>query len=58
MEYWQEKLAKNVERDRIRQNELIRAGWRILVLWECEIKRPEKVAFNIRRFLDNPASNR
>ena len=32
--YWNAKLARNVERDRIVDVELARAGWRVLRLWE------------------------
>ena len=34
-EFWRLKLAKNVSRDRRSTAELIAAGWRVLVVWEC-----------------------
>ncbi|MEA2760712.1 MAG: mismatch endonuclease, patch repair protein [Methylobacteriaceae bacterium] len=37
-ECWVPKLARNVERDRTSQIALKAAGWRILVLWECELR--------------------
>lgn len=41
--YWLPKLQRNVERDAEHTNTLQAAGWRVVVLWECEIKRhPEK----------------
>ena len=36
--YWQAKFAANVERDARQIAELEASGWRVLVLWECEIK--------------------
>lgn len=37
-DYWTKKLAGNVARDEKRQAELVGLGWRVLVVWECEIK--------------------
>lgn len=36
-EYWQRKLARNVERDAENNRALQEAGWRVLRLWEHEI---------------------
>lgn len=37
-EWWREKLAKNKLRDERKINELKRIGWKVLIVWECEIK--------------------
>ncbi|HMN97086.1 MAG TPA: DNA mismatch endonuclease Vsr [Phycisphaerales bacterium] len=37
--FWMAKFARNVERDRAVQRALRRAGWRIVVVWECQIRR-------------------
>lgn len=37
-EFWKNKLEGNRERDRKVQNELKDAGWRVLIVWECELK--------------------
>jgi len=37
-EFWQAKIARNVERDREVQAALKQQGWRRLVIWECAIK--------------------
>jgi len=34
-EFWESKLATNVERDRQTRDALLSAGWRVLVVWEC-----------------------
>ncbi|MET9488195.1 very short patch repair endonuclease [Nocardia sp. NPDC006630] len=34
--YWSPKLSRNVERDRAADNALVKAGWRVLRLWEHE----------------------
>ncbi len=36
-QFWTEKLAKNVERDRRVIAELLALRWRVIVVWECEI---------------------
>lgn len=37
--YWLPKLARNKERDAEKEHALRQAGWRVLALWECRIKR-------------------
>jgi DNA mismatch endonuclease (patch repair protein) len=48
-EYWAEKFRRNVERDRRKVAALQAAGWRVIVVWECELKkqkpRPKKVEY-------------
>ena len=36
-EYWNEKLRRNVERDKRVYSELESLGWRVFVVWECEL---------------------
>lgn len=38
-EFWQKKLARNVERDREVNDELTEAGWLVLRFWESDIKK-------------------
>ena len=37
-DYWQNKFAENVERDRRAIAELLRLGWEPMVVWECETR--------------------
>lgn len=39
MEFWDRKFAENVERDRRTKRELEKRGWRVMVVWECELVR-------------------
>ena len=43
-DYWLPKFRKNVERDRQNQMALKKAGWNVLVIWECELKDLDTVA--------------
>lgn len=38
IDFWQEKLMKNIERDRITYKTLVNDGYNVIVVWECEIK--------------------
>ena len=49
--FWAKKFADNVARDRRKLRALRRAGWRVLVVWECQIKHREKLERRLRRFL-------
>ena len=40
-EYWHTKLAKNIERDYENKEKLLKAGWRVLWVWECSLKTKE-----------------
>ena len=52
VEFWAEKFARNVERDRRNAAKLRRQGWRVLVVWECDVRKDiDKVADRLERFL-------
>lgn len=36
--FWAEKFKKNVARDKAKKDELERLGWKVEVIWECQIK--------------------
>lgn len=38
-EYWEPKILRNVERDRINTQRLNELGWKVLIVWECELKK-------------------
>ena len=37
--FWEAKFARNVERDRAAVAALEEAGWTVITIWECELKR-------------------
>jgi DNA mismatch endonuclease (patch repair protein) len=49
--YWRGKLKRNKERDKRSQHVLKAAGWKALVIWECEVKRFLGLSKGIERFL-------
>jgi DNA mismatch endonuclease (patch repair protein) len=42
-DYWKQKFRRNVKRDRRALKELEEMGWRVLVIWECEVASPKWV---------------
>lgn len=40
--FWRNKLSSNVARDEQATRALRSQGWRVLVVWECELKRGDK----------------
>ena len=54
IDFWTGKFARNVERDREVRDRLERAGWRVLVIWECEIRDRARLDTVLRDFLGPP----
>ncbi|GHU18293.1 hypothetical protein FACS189475_03530 [Betaproteobacteria bacterium] len=52
IEFWTAKLEGNRERDARKINALKEAGWRMFVVWECELKNMEALAERLQWFLD------
>jgi DNA mismatch endonuclease (patch repair protein) len=52
LDYWLPKLARNKARDIAQEAELIRLGWSVLTIWECETTHQDKLAGRIKAFLD------
>ena len=38
VEYWTEKFERNIARDRKKEDSLVRLGWDVHTIWECEIE--------------------
>ncbi len=57
-EFWEKKLSRNTERDAETRKTLISLGWRVLTVWECETKDPEKLRDRLARLLPplNPSA--
>lgn len=40
-DYWRNKISRNRERDARNQTALTHDGWRVLTVWECEMRSPD-----------------
>ena len=48
-DFWQTKFSANVARDDVVRIKLRHAGWRVATVWECALKRPDRVDAVVRR---------
>ncbi|MGA7697418.1 MAG: DNA mismatch endonuclease Vsr [Candidatus Sulfotelmatobacter sp.] len=49
--YWLPKLARNKQRDKANCKRLRALGWRVLVVWECEVDDAKHLSATLRKFL-------
>jgi DNA mismatch endonuclease (patch repair protein) len=54
LDFWLPKLDANRRRDVAVLRNLRKLGWRTMVAWECQTKRPQLLARRLKRFLDQP----
>lgn len=52
LDFWTAKFERNVQRDTAVMSELKTAGWRALIVWECELTNRARVERKIRKFLN------
>lgn len=52
-EFWTPKLNRNRKRDEQNLRALMKAGWSILVIWECETRNTNTLTQRIRDFIEN-----
>jgi len=51
IDYWNKKLDRNVERDNSNRKKLEDMDWKVLVVWECQIKNREELKQALTEFL-------
>ncbi len=44
--FWQEKFARTVQRDQEKTEKLIKDGWQVCSVWECELKNDPEAVIN------------
>jgi len=54
-EYWQKKIRGNIERDKRTHTLLREQGWRVFIVWECELnkERQETVLLKLTEDIRN-----
>jgi DNA mismatch endonuclease (patch repair protein) len=53
-EFWVAKLEGNRARDLVNYRELRAMGWKVMVVWECELRNLDEVLRRVTRFLAGP----
>lgn len=51
-DYWIPKIKKNIDRDKKNQKRIVELGWRVLLIWECELKDIPSLKRKIQDFLN------
>ncbi|HET7215628.1 MAG TPA: DNA mismatch endonuclease Vsr [Terriglobia bacterium] len=51
MAYWLAKLRRNRQRDTENLQKLRALGWRVLIVWECQVKNSNRLSARLERFL-------
>ena len=49
--FWADKFKRNVANDRKHQRQLRRLGWKVVTVWECQLRWPEKAMRRVERVL-------
>ena len=50
--YWNPQAAANKARDLKQIDRLRKAGWSVMIVWQCQLKQNDRLETRIRRFLD------
>ena len=50
-EFWLQKFARTVNRDATVREALERAGWRVLIVWQCELRDIDALGSRVLAFL-------
>ena len=54
-EFWNKKFNENINRDKINQENLSSKGWKIIIIWECEIRNKK---INLEQIIKNVIQKR
>lgn len=41
-EFWRQKIETNISRDRRKEAQLRNMGWKVMIVWECELRPPKR----------------
>lgn len=52
-DFWTTKLNKNVERDKKVRSSLEKLGWKVHVIWECDLKNTKKWLSDFQNYISH-----
>lgn len=52
IDFWTKKIARNKERDKENINKLNSDGWRVITIWDCEIKGKKEIEVVIQSIIN------
>ena len=41
-DYWRKKIERNQKRDELNKRQLLKMGWAVIVVWECQLKSSKR----------------
>lgn len=55
-EFWKQKISGNIFRDYKNNTLLIEQGWKVIIIWECQLKKNcvQQTLLNLKITLENP----
>ena len=51
VDFWKKKFKENVKRDKKKREELVKAGWKIVIVWECRLRNSDKLKEYLHRIM-------
>lgn len=51
LEFWEPKLNRNRQNDQAVVRQLRELGWRVLTIWECELRDTQSLVLKLKEFL-------
>lgn len=51
-EFWERKIEGNIKRDSRTVRKLRKSGWRVLIIWQCQISDDERLERRLFRFME------
>lgn len=57
LEYWAPKISSNKERDKKQIMQLKKLGWKVCVVWQCEIEFTEELQQKLKEFIGTTISD-
>jgi G:T-mismatch repair DNA endonuclease (very short patch repair protein) len=56
--FWETKVKANRERDERKERALVEAGFRVAVVWQCELEAPSDLEARLAQFLNAAGTTR
>jgi len=53
--FWHSKFEGNIARDRRAARQLRCMGWKVLTIWQCECRKPDRLRAKLEKFLCHEA---
>lgn len=51
-EFWKKKIETNIERDKHKNSQLESLGWKVITIWQCQIKNRDLERLRLERLIE------